>query len=619
MIKNKIVKITKKNQFNKGWTLFKPILSYHIKSFDYRELSFTDIKKAITYADKIIIVLKEKCLSSQIIREIEWVKKNYSLKIELNIKDKKIAKQFYGINIDEIKVNSSISFNYIKVNGRYNLNFLINDKVYNVHESFNETVLYNNKDSKLDFLKNIKSIFLVDKDNESLFNLLDDFKKQQTEINYLISSKSFSKSHFDFAKQNNINLLTSEYVSGHSFFVDDKNRLFGLLPLKNGNYIPYHVKDSHAFFDPLFKSCFYDDNLESDKLTNDLYTVYDRKIQKLSIKDVHHIKKEIDIKLMDNFFNNEFDNSICEKHNDYSNISKSVEYEFTLIPPIFDNTYNESKIYDNIHCLFKEWESVQIKNADEIIAQYKEILSQEYGLISLLESAKNFTTKMSKMINAIDYKGYYGELDETLMSFETTRDNLTHILIKMFNDIDSVRQNEIDNKFDKRIKEYQQIIDVKESEIKNNIKVHENKQSVKILKEQLNKEIELKNKFVSKFDIMKKEKKGNLLKHFDDILKKTNKTRKNNESIENIVNVKDKPNEVKYEIFINKYLYKINEFINKGIIVLNKLKSEKIPTTHSVYEKNGQRFIVIDSKEEFDSVKTIREEFNLHCLTKRGS
>ena len=40
---------------------------------------------------------KRKCLSSQIIREIEWVK-NYSLKIELNIKDKKIAKQFYGIN-----------------------------------------------------------------------------------------------------------------------------------------------------------------------------------------------------------------------------------------------------------------------------------------------------------------------------------------------------------------------------------------------------------------------------------------------------------------------------------------------------------------------------------------
>ena len=618
MIENKIVKITKKNQFNKGWTLFKPVLNYYIKSCDYHELNFNDIKNAITYADKIIIILKEKCLYSHIIKEIKWVKKNYSVKIELHIKEKKIVEQFDGIKIDEIKVNSSINFNYVKVIGRYNLNFLLNDIVYNVHESFNEEVLYNNEEIKLDFLKNIKSIFLVDKDNESLLDFVYNFLKKQTEINYLVSSKKFSKVHFDFAKQNNINLLTSEYVSGHSFFVDDKNRLFGLLPLKNGNYIPYQVKDSHSFFDPLFKTCFYADNLESNILTNDLYTVYDGEIQKLNIKDIHHIKKEVDIELMDHFFNNKFDKSICEKHNDYSNISKRVEYEFTLIPPIFDKNYKESKIYDNIHYLFKEWESVQIKNVDEIMTQYREMLSQDYGLISLLENANTFTIELSKMIKEIDYECFYDKLDKTLVVFENIKENLIQVLIEMFNDIDSVRQNEIDNKFDKRIKEYQQIIDDKESEIKNNINVLANKKSVKILKDQLNKEIELKSKFVSKCDVVTKERKDNLLKHFDSILRRTNKTRKNNESIENIVNVKNKPNDVKYEIFINKYLYKINEFINKGIIVLNKLKSEKIPTTHSVYEKNGQRFIVIDSKEEFDAVKAIREEFNLLCLAKRG-
>lgn len=71
MIKNKLITITKENQFDMGWTIVTPYQLPFYKNPRYKSLLVTDIVRAITRSDKVYIVLSEECLASAIIKELE--------------------------------------------------------------------------------------------------------------------------------------------------------------------------------------------------------------------------------------------------------------------------------------------------------------------------------------------------------------------------------------------------------------------------------------------------------------------------------------------------------------------------------------------------------------------
>ena len=57
--------------------------------------------------------------------------------------------------------------------------------------------------------------------------------------------------------------------------------------------------------------------------------------------------------------------------------------------------------------------------------------------------------------------------------------------------------------------------------------------------------------------------------------------------------------------------------MDKIIPLVEQLLAIEIPEDYQVFEKEGQRYIVINELEEYSDTKTIREKFNLLCLERR--
>ena len=51
--------------------------------------------------------------------------------------------------------------------------------------------------------------------------------------------------------------------------------------------------------------------------------------------------------------------------------------------------------------------------------------------------------------------------------------------------------------------------------------------------------------------------------------------------------------------------------------LIEQLLAIEIPEDYKVFEKEGQRYIVINELKEYSDTKMIREKFNLLCLTRR--
>ena len=69
--------------------------------------------------------------------------------------------------------------------------------------------------------------------------------------------------------------------------------------------------------------------------------------------------------------------------------------------------------------------------------------------------------------------------------------------------------------------------------------------------------------------------------------------------------------------FVVKYLYVFNEFMGKIVPLIEQLLAIEIPEDYKVFEKEGQRYIVINELMEYVDTKAIQEKFNLLCLTRR--
>ena len=125
MIKNKLITITKENQFDMGWTIVTPYQLPFYKNPRYKSLLVTDIVRAITRSDKVYIVLSEECLASAIIKELEWVNKYTT--IELIAKTEQITQRYSSIKFSSVKINPDITFNYLSIIGAISLSVMIDN------------------------------------------------------------------------------------------------------------------------------------------------------------------------------------------------------------------------------------------------------------------------------------------------------------------------------------------------------------------------------------------------------------------------------------------------------------------------------------------------------------
>ena len=619
MIENKIITITKKNTFDKGWTLFKPFDCGVTVNRAYKEIKLADIIRAITFADEVNLVLCETCLSSRVVAELEWVNKH--IKLNVVIKSKSLLNSYSKLSFNTTTVDASANFNYIGISGKQTVRAIIADSFCEVDDTV-ENIYFKNKkaSANFDFLKLAKTVFIADKDcNIDYTTLIAEAQKNKCKVNYVVSTKQYSRKVFDMAQKYGIELLVSDFVGSGVMLVADNNELFAINTLKEGVYISNPIRDAFSYFGKLFRCCFFPDKVSGATLMSNYYSCYNGKLEKLNVAQSKLIEIDVAIPLMKDFVEENFDKSICDKHNDYSAVAKQVEYHFTLTPPMFDESYTESHLYDGIHKLLADWQKIQTLDFKSIKNKYNDILKQDYGLLHCLGAAQQFTKQLTEMASRIEYTNYYAQVDAIHKLLVDARTFLLDILTSMFNEIYTTHSTTRFDKFDVEIDGYRQTIAEKTVLIEQGVDVLSNKRRVEILNKKINDLLVLKEKFVGSSSAVTSKMQEQFVERCKAILAQTYLPSKviNNESIENIVKSKEEKPEEKFDVFVENYLYAIDDYLKNCIAVLDELSKECIPETYPVYEKDMQRYIAIDVLDEYEQTKSMCKKFNILCLSRR--
>lgn len=616
MIENKKVIITKENTFDKGWTLFHPFDLEINRNRLFKETMISDVIRLITHSNEVNLILCDSCLSSKIVNEIEWA--NKYIKLNIIAKDDSIINNYKKFSFSNKKIDSSIDFNYIGIIGKENGHFMISDGYTEIDDSLYKTY-FQNKNLKGDysFLNNACKLIIVDSNGKKDYSMVIKATSQNNiPCYYAVNTKYFDDKIFTFSKDNKLELLVSDFTQNGIIVVYKNNTLSCVTMTNSGFYLSYPIEKTSAFLGMKYKSGYYKDSIETDKLKGEIYSCYNGKIEKLNIIDKKIIQININIDLMSDFVSESFDSSIVEKHNDYSAEAKKVEYQFTLIPPLFDSKYVESNIYDEIHELYSKWNNQQVLKAKRIRDDYNAFMDEDYGFIDFLSETEKFTKEFDKRVEKCDYKDYYNWIDLTIKQYKKNSTGLLDICKNMFNSINKESFETKFDKFDNEIAGYEQTIKEKNALIQKGVDVLSNKRRVEILTKKINDLLELKKHFESSSSSRNDKNLNAFIKRCEELLDGKNRAF-NDDSIGNIVKPKEETKLAKLEAFVDSYLLSIKKYDDECLSILENLSKESIPEDYAVYDKKGQRYIIINDLKEFETTKSICDKFKLKCITRR--
>lgn len=616
MIENKKVIITKENTFDKGWTLFHPFDLEINRNRLFKETMISDVIRLITHSNEVNLILCDSCLSSKIVNEIEWA--NKYIKLNIIAKDDSIINNYKKFSFSNKKIDSSIDFNYIGIIGKENGHFMISDGYTEIDDSLYKTY-FQNKNLKGDysFLNNACKLIIVDSNGKKDYSMVIKATSQNNiPCYYAVNTKYFDDKIFTFSKDNKLELLVSDFTQNGIIVVYKNNTLSCVTMTNSGFYLSYPIEKTSAFLGMKYKSGYYKDSIETDKLKGEIYSCYNGKIEKLNIIDKKIIPININIDLMSDFVSESFDSSIVEKHNDYSAEAKKVEYQFTLIPPLFDSKYVESNIYDGIHELYSKWNNLQVLKAKRIRDDYNAFMDEDYGFIDFLSETEKFTKEFDKRVEKCDYKDYYNWIDLTIKQYKKNSTGLLDICKNMFNSINKESSGTKFDKFDNEIAGYEQTIKEKNALIQKGVDVLSNKRRVEILTKKINDLLELKKHFESSSSSRNDKNLNVFIKRCEELLDGKHRAF-NDDSIGNIVKPKEETKLAKLEAFVDSYLLSIKKYDDECLSILGNLSKESIPKDYAVYDKKGQRYIIINDLKEFETTKSICDKFKLKCITRR--
>lgn len=616
MIENKKIIITKENTFDKGWTLFHPFDLNINRNRLFKETMISDVIRLITHSNEVNLILSDSCLSSRIVNEIEWA--NKYIKLNIIAKDDSIINNYRKFSFNSKKVDSSIDFSYIGIIGKENGHFMISDGYTEIDDSLYK-VYFQNKNLKGDysFLNNASKLIIIDCDGKKDYSMVISAASQnKISCYYAVNTRYFNNRIFNYSKENKIELLVSEYTQNGIIVVNRDNTLSCVTMTNNGFYLSYPIENISSFLGMEYKSGYYKDSIETDKLKGEIYSCYNGRIEKLNIIDKKIIPLNVYVELMSDFVSETFDSSIVEKHNDYSAEAKKVEYQFNLIPPLFDSKYVESNIYDGIHELHSKWNNQQTLKIKRIKDDYNTFIDEDYGLIDFLLETEKFTKEFDERVEKCDYKNYYCWIKSVSDQFNKNRTSLLDICKNMFNSINEESSGTKFDKFDNEIAGYEQTIKEKNALIQKGIDVLSNKRRVEILTKKINDLLELKKHFESNSSSRNDKNLNAFIKRCEELLDGKHRVF-NDDSIGNIVKPKEETKLAKLEAFVDNYLLSIRKYDDECLSTIDKLSNESIPEDYAVYDKKGQRYIIINDLQEYETTKHICDKFKLRCITRR--
>ncbi|MBR3890924.1 MAG: hypothetical protein IKJ30_02470 [Bacilli bacterium] len=614
MISSKVVKIVKENSFNQGWTLFDECDLPFTKNHIYEDVDVSNVIELVNNASVVNLILCEACLNGELLWELEKISEN--IKINIISRNEEIVATYPNLKVDSLKVNENLNFNYIGIIGEEIKNLMILDKFVETSNVINE--IYFEGKSKVEdysFLNQVARIVIVDRKGEKDYSkLIDAALKERIDCLYVVDPKYYSKDIFYYALTNKLDLIVGDVLK-EGVILQNKNATISYLQeLDKGAYTTYQIESLNLFVNDKYKCLFCDDEVNIDNLLNQVYCVSNGVVEKFTLTDTKVLFYDVKLPTISDFISEKFDTSIVEEHNNYSNKAYKVEYQFNLIPPTLDSSYNESSIYKEVYDLKSEWDELQTLKIDDIKRDYAEIMEEDVGLIDFIDGSVKFSDCLTTSISECKYEGFHKLINNAKALYENYKRSLILRCKEMFNAVNKENLNSKFDKFDLEIEGYKKTIQEKRVLIVEGIDVTSNRRSVEILEKKVADLLRLKASFESKANTISDD------KGLEVFLDKCNEILNNDKqihSISDIVRTKEITKMAKLKAFVDSYLYAINTYIRNCLSVIDRFRDINIPENYSVYEKNGERYIVIDDLHEYYDTKDLREEFNLKCIARR--
>ena len=611
MIDNKRLIINKLNTFTMGWSLVQPYRLPVVINKNFEEITTSSIVKAITKADKVNIILTEPCLSSRIIAELEWV--NKYIDIHIIAKNEEIVSRYSNISFSSTIIDETIDINYLGIMGEESLFVIISDFYIETDDCINNLYFDNASiKSNYDFLKDALALYVLD---DGTLDYSDILSRAIKNTYYIVPNELYNKSLISQFVNSNVQLLLSERVQC-GIFIKTRDSLLRVSKLNN-IYITYPTESFNNFYSDLYEPLYLKDMLSGNEIPSSAYSCTNRGIKKVKIEDRKTIKIELIIQNMDDFVNETFDKSIVESHNDYSAEAKEVEYQFTLIPPVFDSSYKKSCIYDELYRMYETISKIQKYDYESFMMECSQ-LTNENEILTLLHFMNSSWGKYKNMFQKYDFSDFYNISGILFDCVENIHKNFIKYLANIYSEIEKKTSIVKFDKFDDEIKGYQSTILEKQSLIEQNIDVLSNKRRIEILNKKINDLLVLKQRFESttsqrndkgssEFEAFcKRVIKGTFAKHST-----------NDESIGNVIKQNENNKMVKLYSFVETSLKDFAEYINSLYGELYKCVKIDIPNDYTVYDKEGNHYIVINSLSEYSKTKELREKYNLKCIARR--
>ena len=602
MIENKLVTITKSNTFNKGWALFE---KYNIPVVNTIEpgaktVSSGEIAQTITFSKSVDIVLKDACLPSNIVNELKWVSSR-GVKLRLLAKSQEIIDKYSSLNFTETKVMSTISVNYMAIFGDDKPFYVSISDYYIRTDGAIWILLFSvTNGNRWAILDGATRVVIAEQTPTSVYkSYFDECLRRNIPVDYVVPAEQFTETLCKSIPKH-VNLCVSENVKPALLIF--------------GKYYAYTKESVHYFCGDTYRNLRLANDIFTSRLRADTYCCLNGQIKLLNIQDVKVIKRTVFVGLMTDFVAEQFDTSETELHNDYSAEVQNVEYQYTLIPPKFSEGCQLSDIYDPIKDLYGRWSKLQQYKLSEVKNTLSRIISN-CDLLSAMDSILSFNKWITDAVYGCKYHGYSASVAQIRQVITDVLDRYLQYFEQVFIKLNSSSSNTMFDKLDDEIRGYRKTIDEKTQLIRQGENVLGNELDIK----RLTMEIESLEKIKSNFQAQAVAHNSKALEEYktrcEQIASGLLVEKVIDDSVGDVIR-QNKSNAELFDIFTAQYLISLRQFLQQLLPLAEKLTQIDIPEDYVVYDKNGKRYIVIDSLTEYENTLPIQQKYKLSCLAR---
>lgn len=320
---------------------------------------------------------------------------------------------------------------------------------------------------------------------------------------------------------------------------------------------------------------------------------------------------------MDKFLLDDFSDLPYEEYINNARITEfSVynTYRFKIYPLTFDYSYSISDDYLPMFELCEKWIESQDIVLNDIAKDFSILkCSEDNGVYKLIKRLNDINIRVDSLFQKKDIAGFIDFTNDSLSYFCDLKDIILEGCQKMFLEIYEGKSNPQIESIDNEINGYIELINAKQQLIDQDIDALSNRIRIENLREKIDKLNVIKDKY-------KQSLLGDGLSIDDECKIFVDNCHKviddpscpfeyehfsNNESVASLNN------------FISNYLGYIAQLCTKCTELSKTINDLSLPNDYVIYEKEGQKYIVISSLDEYKKTKDLREKYNLKYLVRQ--